>query len=168
MSVFRFSLVLMLVAFLTFHGIFITFGKVSGDEASLALTNAESTLVSAYQKVLEAEEAGANVSGLLVRLNEAGGFLARARMAYTLGDFDEAVRFASSSGDVAVEVQNSAVGLRDLALGDGVQRLWFTLVGSVVGVVLVVLGCFWVWRVFKRRYYRRVLGMKPEVATDES
>jgi hypothetical protein len=38
----------------------------------------------------------------------------------------------------------------------------------LVGVVVVAFGSFWGWRVFRRRYVRRVLGLKPEVTKDES
>ena len=169
MSGLKFSLVLMMFLVLASQfSIFETFAEASKDVAASALTDSEGVVVSAYQVVLEAEEAGANVSGLLVRLNEAGGFLARARMAYTLGDFDGSVRFADSSSDIAVEVQNAAVELKDSAFFERVQRMWFMMIGSIFGVILVFFGSFWVWRVFKRRYYRQVLMMKPEVSSDES
>jgi len=169
MSGLKFSLVLMV--FLVFASQFLiseTFAEASKDVAASALTDAEGVVVSAYQVVLRAEEAGANVSGLLVRLNEAGGFLARARMAYDFGDFEEAASFANSSRNIGVEVDNAAVELKDSAFFERVQRMWFMMIGSIIGVILVFLGSFWVWRAFKHRYNRRVLMMKPEVSSNES
>jgi hypothetical protein len=165
----KFSLVLVMFLILASQ-FFIseTFAQASKDVAASALTDAEGVVVSAYQAVLRAEEAGANVSGLLVRLNEAGGFLARARMAYDFGDFEEAAGLANSSRNIGVEVENAAVELKDSAFLERVQRMWFMMLGSIFGVVLVFFGSFWVWRVFKRRYYRRVLMMKPEVSSNES
>nr|NIR87761.1 hypothetical protein [Candidatus Bathyarchaeota archaeon] len=63
----------------------------SEDDAAWAIIKAEDSVASGYDAVLEAEEAGANVSGLLARLNEAAMLLAEAEIAFRLGDFDEAV-----------------------------------------------------------------------------
>jgi len=165
----KFSLALLMFLVLASQiFVFETFAEVSENVAASGLTDAESVVVSAYQVVLKAEQAGANVSGLLVRLNEAEGFLTRARMAYELGDFEKAASFANSSRNIGVEVENAAVELKDSALSEGAQRMWFMMTGSIVGVVGVFLGSFWVWTVFKRRYYRRVLMLKPEVGSDES
>jgi len=169
MSGLKFSLVLLMFLVLASQFfVFETFADVSENVAASALTDAEGVVVSAYQAVLKAEEAGADVSGLLVRLNEAGGFLARARMAYSLGDFEGAASFVNSRKNIGVDVENAAVELKDLALSERVQRMWFTMIGSVLGVVLIVFGSFCGWRVFKRRYYRRVWGTKPEAGSDES
>lgn len=153
MSVPRFPLVLSL--FLVFSSQFFvvaTFAEASESEAVSALVNAEGAMVSGYQAVLKAEEAGANVSDVLVRLNEAGVFLAEARMAYRLGEFDKAVGFADLSRNIGVEVQNDAVGLRDSALSEGVQRMMLTMIASVVGIALVALGSFLTWHFLKKRY----------------
>jgi len=165
------KLSLVLVMFLVLASQFFiseTFAEASKDVAASALTDAEGVVASAYQAVLRAEAAGANVSGLLVRLTEAGGFLANARMAYKSGDFEEAASFANSSRNIGVEVENAADELKDSAFFERVQRMWFMMTGSIFGVILVFFGSFWVWRVFKRRYYGRVLGMKPEVSPNES
>lgn len=165
----KFSLVLMMFLVLASRFfVFATSAEVSEDLAASALSGAEEAVVSTFQVVLETERSGANVSGLLGRLSEAGGLLAQARMAFRVGDFDEAVRFAGLSEDIGLEVKNVALGLKDLASSESVRFMWFTVMGSILGVVLLVLGSFWVWRVFKGRYYERLLGMKPEVSSDES
>ncbi len=130
----------------------VTVAQSGEDEAALALADAEGEVILAYQTVLEAEEAGANVSGLLVRLNESGVFLARARMVFRLGDFDETISFAASSGSIGIEVQVEAVGLKNSALSEGIQRKMFTMTASVLGIALIALGSFWVWRLLKKRY----------------
>jgi len=124
----------------------------SEDAAAASIERAENALVSAYQAVLEAEEVGANVLGLLAELNEAGEFLARARMAYRLEDFDEAAGFADLGGDVGEEVERKAYELKNSAWSESVQRMWLTMVGSVLGVIFIALGSFWVWRFLKKRY----------------
>jgi hypothetical protein len=122
------------------------------DTASVAIANAEETVVLTYEAVLEAEQAEGNVTGLLAQLNEAGEFLAAARMLYSNGDFDNAVYFADLSRSIGEEVENEAYELKDLASDEGVQRVWFTMLGSISGIILVVLGSLRVWWFLKRRY----------------
>jgi len=145
-----------------------TFASNSEDTATTNIERAENALVSAYQVVLEAEQVGADVSVLLAELNVAGEFLAEARMAYRLGDFDNATSYADLGRYIGEGVEVWADELRLKAYGPRVMVFWLTMSGSLVGVVVVGFGSFWGWRAFKRRYYRRVLKMKPGVAKDES
>ena len=152
-SVLRFSFVLMLLLVTTSQFlVFVTFAEVGESEAASALADAEGEVTLAYLAVLKVEEAGANVSGLMVRLNESGGFLARARMAYRLEDFDGTVSFAALSGSIGVEVQDEAVRLKNTALSESAQRMMFTMTASVLGIALIALASFWVWRLLKERY----------------
>jgi len=133
-----------------------------------AVDRAEAAVASAYEAVLGAEEAGADVSGLLAELNVAGGYLAEAHVWFGLGDFDEAVRLADLCYFYVEDVGGEAVELRNVAHGLWATDLVVKMVGSIVGVVVVVFLGFVVWRVFKRRYSRRVLGLRPEVVSGES
>jgi len=136
----------------------------SDDDAALsAIDGAEVSMVSAYEAVLEAEADGVDVSGLLLRLDDAGGLLVEARVAYGLGDFDEAVGFAGLCSEVGDAVNSDAVDLRLGVQGSRVTELWLTLAGSLVGVVVVLFVGFFGWGVVKRRFVRRVLEMKVEV-----
>ena len=126
------------------------------DVAASAVDRAEVAVVLAYEAVLEAEEAGANVSGLLDRLNVAGGHLAEARMLYGLGDFDGAVDSADDSSRIGEEVRDEAEELKIEAYGSWVGSLWIRITGSIVGVVVVILGTFMAWGIFRRRYFRQV------------
>jgi len=83
----------------------------SEDVATLAITQAEETLASAYEAVLEAEQAGANVSVLLDRLNIAVEHLAEARMFFRLRDFDGAVNSADLS-KIGMDVKTEAEQLK--------------------------------------------------------
>ena len=136
--------------------------------AASAIDRAEASMVSAYETVLDAEQAGANVSGLLARLDVGGEYLGDAHIWYGLGDFGNATRFANFCYDVGEKVRNEAVELRNEARGVWVTGLVVRMTGSIIGVVVIVFLSFLVWRVFKRRYKRRVLGMRPEVVSDES
>ena len=129
---------------------------------------AEGVVVSGYQAVLEAEGAGANVSGLLARLNEAGELLALARVSYRVGDFDGAVRFAELCGEIGEGVRVDALEVRDWAVEEAGHRFWLTIIGSIAGVAIVGFLSFLGWFIFKERYYRRVFGMRPEVVSGGS
>lgn len=138
------------------------------DVAASAVDRAEAAVVSAYDAVLGAERVGADVSGLLARLDVAGEYLASSHVWYGLGVYDNATRFADLCYDVGREVRRDAVGLKSEAYELLVRDLWLKLILSVVGVVCVVFLSFLVWRAFKRRYRKRVLGMRPEVVSVES
>jgi hypothetical protein len=144
------------------------FASNSEDAATTSIERAENVLVSAFQAVLEAEQVGADVSVLLAQLNEAEEFLAEARMALGLGEFDEAVHSANICSEIGETVTSEADELLVEVYGSRVMVSWLTMSGSLVGVFVVGFGSFWSWRVFKRRYHRRVLRTKPEVAKDES
>jgi len=140
----------------------------SEDVATLSITQAEETLSSAYEDVLEAEQAGANVSGLLVRLNLGGEYLAEAYVWYRLGVSENASRFADLCFEVVGDVRGEAFELRDEAKRLEEADFVVKMFGSVGGVIVVVVVGFVVWRVFRRRYCRRVLGLRPEVVSGES
>jgi hypothetical protein len=140
----------------------------SGDMIPLEVAEAEEALVLAYDAVLEAEEAGANVSGLLGRLNVGGEYLAEAYVWVRLGDSEKASRFAGLCVEVVGDMRGEAVGLREEAHGWWVLDVIVRLIWSVFGLIVIVVVAFVVWRVFRRRYLKRVLGLKPEVVSDES
>ena len=139
----------------------------SEDVAASAISRAEDAVALAYEDVLRAEGSDANVSSLLTRLNQAGELLAQAHNSYRLEDFDDAARFADLCGRIGEEVRVEAHDLKSLAVEEAGQRFRWTVIGSILGVAIVVGASFLGWRVFKRRYYRRVLGMKPEVGSDD-
>ena len=143
-------------------------GAVDADVVSLGLADAEEALGLAYGAILDAEMAGANVSGLFGRLNVGGEYLAEAYVWYRLGAFENASRFAGFCSEVVDGVRGEAVGLKSEAHGLWVLDFLVRVIWSVGGVVVVVVLGFVVWRVFRRRYCRRVLRLRPEVVSGES
>jgi len=133
------------------------------EAASSVLSAAEDAILGAYDAFTEAEQAGANVSGLLVRLNEAAGLLAEARMAFEDGNFDEATNFAGLSSEFTREAESEAGRLEVEASYVRFNRSWWFSVGSVLGVLFVLIASFFSYRYFKRRYYRRLLKTRPRV-----
>jgi len=128
------------------------FAESDQETASFAITTTENEILSAYKAVLEAEQAGGNASSLFARLNEAGEYLATARMSFRNGDFNNTVRLADVVRSIVGEVQDAAVGLKDSASREGSQRMQFTMITSGIGTALIALGSFWLWRFLKKRY----------------
>ena len=139
----------------------------SEDVASLALTEAEEALASTHEAVLEAEQAGANVSSLLDKSNLANEYLAEAYVWYRLGVFENANRFVGLCSDAIEGVRSEAFELRDEANRLGEADFVVNMIASVVGVIVVLVSCSVAWLVFKRRYRRRV-GLRSEVVSGES
>lgn len=135
----------------------------NGDAVPLEVAEAEEALVSAYDVVLEAEESGANVSGLLDKLTVGGEYLAEAYVWVRLGNSENTTHFAGLCHDIAEYVQSDAVELRDEAKDSWMSEPVVVMLRSVVGVILVVGLCFVGWLVFKRHYRKKVLGLRPEV-----
>ena len=139
----------------------------SEDVVTLALTEAEEALVSVHEAVLEAEQAGANVSALLDKSNLASEYLAEAYVWYRLGVFENANRFAGLCSDAIGGVRSEAFELRDEAKRLSEADFVVNIIRSVVGVSVVLVSCSTIWLVFRRRYRRRV-GLMSEVVYDES
>jgi len=138
----------------------------ANDEASLAIGEADNALRRAFEAVLEAERAGANVSDLIVKLDEAGGLLAEAENAYRIGNFSEAVSRAEGCSVLANGVVGEALSLQNMALADAQTAFWQNLTFSCFGGAAVLVVLFLVWGWFKRVDVERMLKMKPEVASD--
>ena len=169
MSVWKlFSVLLIFSAFAASVIVSETSGAYGENVVALAVEEAEAAVVSAYEAVLDAEQAGAKVSGLLVRLNVAGEYLANAHIWLGLGDFDNATRLASLCDETAEEVRKGANELKNEAYGLRVTDLVVRMTGSIIGVVIIVFLSFLVWGAFRRRYHKRVLEMKAEVISGES
>lgn len=128
----------------------------SESAASLALTEAEEALALTHEAVLEAEQAGANVSLLLDKSNHASEYLAEAHMWYRLGDFDKANQYAGLCSDAIEGVRNDAFELRDEADRLREAKVAETMIASVAGVVGVLVCSSVAWHLFKRRYQRQL------------
>jgi hypothetical protein len=159
---------------LTFYVILMLAGLVAcgplhastGEEASSKITSADDALKLAFKRVLDAEEAGANVSSLTSDLNEAGESLAEAEVAYRNGNLTDAAGLADSCSGLAEAVSVEAVALKGSALADSQRVFQSTIIFSTGGTFafVAVLVLFWFW--FKRAHARKLLGMKCEVGSN--
>lgn len=118
------------------------------DEAVTLSTikGAEDAIRTAYQNVVYAEEAGANSAGLLNDLNKAEYNLTNALIAYAHGNTTEALSLAEQAQYIGELVKTEAVELKTLARNAHLSRQLLTSMGSVIGIVIVILGGMIVWR----------------------
>ncbi len=135
------------------------------DQTASKLQVANNAIEQAFNAVLDAEKAGANVTGLLIQLNDAAGILAQAENSYRTGDPNTAVAQVDSVLPIAQEVTTAAQNAKQTALISGQNAFWSTITFTVIGVFVFVLALFLVWRRFKRRYINNVYQAKPEEAS---
>jgi hypothetical protein len=120
-------------------------------DARAAIAEAENRVADCYGAVAGAEGAGANVTGLLNALDEAGMLLSRGILAYNVGDFGSARDFAVWCSGNLTGVVDEAHVLKETAI---LERYWdfmVNVVGSAVGSVAIVCGGFAVWFLLKKR-----------------
>jgi hypothetical protein len=156
-------LVLMVAGLLSFGPLCV---RGTGD-ASASVGEADVAVRQAFNATLDAERAGANVSGLILRLNEAGGILVEAEMALGNGNSSEAASKAGQCIGIAESVKGDADVLKASALDGARTVFWASLAFSVVGVAVFVVVLAVVWRRFRRGYVGKVLGAKPRVVSNE-
>ena len=122
------------------------------NEAVAAIAAAEEEIVLCYNAVAEADRAGADATALLAMLEEAGELLSNAALSYSLGDFDSAVSNANQSQDKLKGFVAEVEALAEVATQRYYWDFLVTVIGSVVGTVVIVCGSFVVWHLFKKRY----------------
>ena len=168
MSISKFAFFLAVLLVFTSHSfVAATLAASSQDNAASALKNAEESVAAVYQTVLNLEELGGNVSDSLSQLNEAGGFLAEAHVAFRLGSFDDAIRLANLCYDTSNSIKERTEKSLVQAAGGQSAEAFIRIAGSILGIAVVGFCSFWAWRVLVRRYHRQILRMKPEVGSNE-
>ena len=136
------------------------------DQTASNLQTASTAVEQAFNAVLAAEKAGANVTGLLAQLNLAGGVLAQAENSYRTGNFIAAITQADSVLPIAQGVMASAQNAKQTASISGQNAFWFTIAFTEIGASAFVLVLFLVWQRVKRGYEKKLRGLKPEVVED--
>ena len=132
-------------------------------EVTATIDEAEQAIAIGFEAALDAEQAGANVSSLLVKLNEGTVLLSAARMALEDGDPDEASRLSGLSIEIGAQVESEALILRTEASNAAHSKFQLYLASSAVAIVIVLLATLFGYRLVKKRYSERLLKMKPEV-----
>ena len=157
----RISLLAILMLSICLLGIHTAFAQTNQIDSKLQASNA--AVNQAFNAVLNAEKAGANVTGLLSHVNVAAGILAQAENSFRTGDSNTAVAQASSVFLIAQEVIVAAQNAKETALINDQNTFWYTIAFTVIGAFVFVLILVLVWRRFKRSYIKNIAEAKPEV-----
>lgn len=133
------------------------------------INSAETSLINAYEAILEAERAGANVAPLTQSLSLAGANLTAAYLKLKQRDYNEAATLAENCIEIAENVRTEASNLKsDLVAVEAFLPFWVVISAqfiSLVGAITIIT--FFAWQTFKKRLYRKILGMKPETCDNE-
>jgi hypothetical protein len=129
------------------------------------MQEAQDAFEQAFNVVLDAETADANVTSLLNQLNSAADLLAQAENAYRVGNNNLAISNADSVIQIAEQVSSAAVTAKQSAIVEGQSAFWIRTTSIIVGSVVFVLVMLVVWRWFKRRYIKNLSNTKPEVSS---
>jgi len=139
----------------------------SRDDARASIDSAEQALLAAYQGVLAAESAGADVTTLVEMLNEALDLLAQARESLELGDYNSTLEYASQSRQLSDQVISEAAELKVQA--EGMSQFW--AIASIVGIplVLVVFGaaCYYGYKILRKRSVEGIMKKRIKVLREE-
>ena len=131
-----------------------------------SMQQAEEAFSSAYNMVLKAESAGANVTNLIMKLNEAASYLSTAKNLLRNEDPDGVAELTFSTIEIADSVKDEATSLEASALAnrDFANKISFGISTIVVSIFLVFMFFIWIW--FKGFYVRKFLNLTPEVVSD--
>ncbi len=140
-----------------------TFAQGSQEQAASAISEAEQAMALGYEAVLDAEEAGGNVTSLLSRLNDAVALLIVARRAFNASRFEEAIDLAESASAAGGLVLIDADRLEIVANEVSAIRTTRFLAASLVAVPLILAASFLSYRYVKKWYCQQPLRTKPEV-----
>ncbi len=132
------------------------------------MQEANTAIKRAFNAVLDAEKVGANVTQLLAKLNTAGTILADAQNALNSGNTTNIPSNVENAVQIANQVNNDAITLRNDSLVRSQNSLWLTLTFSIVGAIVFGISLFIIWRRFKRSHLKKLLSMKPEVIENPS
>jgi hypothetical protein len=124
----------------------------SESDATIAVSEAQQRINVCYGAAADAAKAGANVTGLLSILNDAGGSLSRAELTLNQGDYNSAYSLALMSEEKLNGFEGVASGLKSSAVSAGNFDFEINVVGSSVGAVAVVVLGFVVWRLLRKKY----------------
>jgi hypothetical protein len=131
----------------------VTFSYASSEsDASSAIVQADQRIEVCYSVAADAENAGANVTGLLSVLDDAGLLLSKAKLAFQNGDFDSAYSLAVQSNSTLIGFESLAGSLKNTAEQQARVDFWVDFVGSAVGTFAVIFGGVLLWFYLKRRY----------------
>ena len=136
---------------------------VAATTNNASLESVNSSINLAFTNVLNAEKAGANVTLLVSRLNNAVQLLADAENSLTNQSPSNATTDIVNANSIATQVNNEALRLLNQQNNESQSNTLYTLVFSIAGALVFVTILFLAWRRLKRNYYKKLMNSKPKV-----
>jgi len=134
------------------------------NQTASKLQAANTAVNQAFNAVLDAEKAGANVNGSITQLNIAEGILAQAENSYRFGDFNKSATQADNVLLLTQQVTASAQDAKQTLLVSGKNAFWSNITFTAIGAIVFILALFLIWCLFKLNYAaRKLYEAKPEV-----
>jgi len=128
-----------------------------------SLEAASNVIHQAFNRMLAAERSGANVTGLVDKLNGAVNLLAEAENAYRIGT--DNITTIEEKTDAAVFIARQVTSESQIALEKAQNsvstRFWLALVLIAIGILILGLVLFTVWRFIKRSYIKDLIESEP-------
>lgn len=135
-------------------------------DVSVKLAEAENAISEAFLAVRDAQDEGANVTDLIVRLNAAGEVLAAANVAFRNGDYQNASLLADECMIRVDGIADDVAALRSLVESARVDETNLSLLGASVGLSVLFVAGLLGWRLLKGFYLRRSLRMRPRLVKE--
>ncbi len=134
--------------------------RASNETESIALAN--SSINIAFTNVHAAQQAGANITELLARLNDGATLLTQAINSYNGGNMANVTSDSESARAIADKVNNDAIDLKNGNIAQSKNNLLVTCLLSISTALIFVFLLFLIWRRFKRSYLKKILDLKPK------
>jgi hypothetical protein len=132
------------------------------------LQTAYQAATEAFNAVLDAENAGANVTALITQLNDAYSLLNQANLAYQNGNQTDAENKASTVISTCHQVLDEAQLAQQNASTAYSSAFSLTITATFIALIVFALAAFFMWRWFRNRYLRNLSSAKPEVIDYEA
>jgi len=139
---------------------------IKSEDLFSRINDAEMELGEAFEAILDAEVAGANVSELVGRLNGAGALFAEVNMALRIDEIDDVDLKIDRCIEIARAVMDEALALKEAALIERKRFLWMNIALLFIGIAVFLTLLAFTWRGFKRYYIKKLLSMRPEVSSN--
>jgi hypothetical protein len=147
---------------------FVAAGRGQIDQDNSSIQAANDAVNQAFIAVLDAEQAGANVTSLLSQLNGAAKLLANAENAMRAGNADNAANNADTAVSIARQVTSQAQRNKESALASKQDALVINIAWTITASVILVIILILLWWWTKKRYVNTLMKAKPEVVSNET
>jgi len=164
-----------LFTFMLFIGLFSqsfpAYGQYShvaaaSSDARKAIDDARNALYIAYDSVLDAERAGADVTKLVINLNTALNLLNKAEDYYARGDNSGVLSYATQSKSIADQVVIEARQLKAQAIEAANRQRIIVGISVPVIIIAVCIGLFYGWKSYSQKSREKILKMKVRAAEE--